>query len=180
MSNPDLHTIKCHHEAGHAVVARRLGISIEGISMAPDDDSDARVPIRDVETWLARDAEMTVLLSALCKFGLAGALAQLRFDPDDDRKEQLRGGQASKDYVGDINKIRPLVAEVVLLTTGVCSSRSETKGVPADRALCEQLLGQLCDETEALVAENWPAIQRIARYLQRHREMTEAEVDALL
>ena len=79
-----------------------------------------------------------------------------------------------------MDEIRGLVPRAVLLESGRCSSLSETNGVPVEISLCERLLGRLCSETEALVAENWPAIQRVAQHLQRNRTITQDEADALL
>jgi hypothetical protein len=101
----------------------------------------------------------------------------MKYRPDPTRMKELMD---ARNWGSDVEKAKHLVASVVSLKTGVCSSLSETHGVTADAAECERLFAQLCRETENLITENWPAIERVAKSLQYHRVLTQDEIDRLM
>jgi hypothetical protein len=177
-----------HHEAGHAVIARALGVSFDYITMVPTQGAEAHVQLRDA-IWQARDADLPVQLKALetdGKVALAGPYAQMRYEPDASKMKELKDFSKPVEawddmsWVTDMKKIIKCVAWSVLLRTRVCSSLSECEGVHANAAECKDLYDQLGDETEKLVAEYWPAIERVAKYLKRHRTITQSAADELI
>jgi hypothetical protein len=188
MNEHSLYEVIAHHEAGHAVIARVLGVSFDYVTMDPADGAEAHVKARDA-IWQARDADLPAQLKALAtdgKMALAGPYAQMRYEPDASAIKALKEFSIPVDAWGDMNwvcdmkKISKCVAWSVLLRTHVCSSLSECEGVHADAAECKGLYDQLGDETEKLVAENWPAIERVAKQLKRQPTLTQIEVDALI
>ena len=169
-----------HHEAGHIVAARRLGLSFDYATLEPTNDSFAHVNVHEATSGLANDADLPVVLKALetdCKVWLAGPYAELRYEPDTARKQGL---QEAQNWGKDMRKAKARVASAVLLRTAVCSSLSETQGATADAVECERLFAPLSNETETLIATNWSAIKRVAERLQHQRTITQIEADALI
>jgi hypothetical protein len=169
-----------NHEAGHIVAARLLGVDIADVAMDSTNDRNFAEVQTHGATWLARDADLPVLLKALetdCKVCLAGPYAEMQYEPDAARMKDLVGAM---NWGSDMKTATARVASAVLLKTGGCSSLSETDGANADAAECKRLYAQLCNEIEKLVAENYRAIKRVAEYLQHHRTITQSEADVLI
>ena len=79
-----LERLKAYHEAGHAVVARTLGMAMSYVTMLPTDDMTAGSALADSASWLARDADQATQLAAIekdMKALLAGPHAQARYQP---------------------------------------------------------------------------------------------------
>ena len=55
---------KAYHEAGHAVVARTLGITLSYVTMLPTDDMPAGGALGNSASWLARDTDQATRLAA--------------------------------------------------------------------------------------------------------------------
>lgn len=75
---------KAYHEAGRAVVARTLGITMSHVTMLSTDDMTAGSALADSASWLARDADQATRLAAIekdMKALLAGPHAQARYQP---------------------------------------------------------------------------------------------------
>ena len=78
--------IIAYQEAGHAVVARVLGIAVPCVTIL----NGAQFAVRESAAWLARDdADRSVIVRAIendAKVALAGMCAQLRYRPGTNQK----------------------------------------------------------------------------------------------
>jgi hypothetical protein len=72
-----------YHEAGHAVIARMLGIAVEYVTTLSDDRTNG-VALTHSAAFLAQDADQTTRLVAITKdmvVSLAGPYAEMRSRP---------------------------------------------------------------------------------------------------
>lgn len=66
-SKSKLERLKAYHEAGHAVMARTLGMAMSYVTMLPTDDMTAGSAMADSASWLARNADQATQLAAIEK-----------------------------------------------------------------------------------------------------------------
>jgi hypothetical protein len=168
---------KAYHEAGHAVMARRLGIAVIYATMLSTDDTNAAAALTQRAAWFARDADQATLLSAIekdIKICLAGPYAQSRHRP-------RKSGRNPDEWRDDIENASGLVAEIVLNERGAMPPVGEIVTLDPDgatRAKC--IFDRLAEETDAVVEENWPAITRVAEALLIRRILIGDDVDELI
>jgi hypothetical protein len=148
-----------YHEAGHAVIARKL--HLEGI----------HVSLPEAITWhetFPRDADYSTRLwadEAEAIMKLAGPIAECRY-----RRETVHWGS----YWGsDLEEASDLVARLVTLKRNIL-----TPVFPVPKY--DELFGQLCDKTRMLVGEHWSAIERVAHGLLDFDDLTQTDVDDLI
>ena len=163
-----------HHEAGHFVVARVLGISITHATMLPDQTSLASVGME--AAYLARNADQ---MNALVVGSFAGPHAQSRYRPARNADDWER---KANDWNGDIEPMSSWAASIVALRHGL--------PVPEDGAMAPfpdslkpevgPLLEQLSDKAEAMVIDSWRAITRVAEALLARRILNQQDVDHLI
>ena len=171
-----------YHEAGHAVVCRALGGRIKKATIVynPDENTGGRVSYRD---YKFTHRNMTVVT-------LAGPVAQERFDP--------ASGDGGK---GDLEKMKRIWAENqseqirrlirpnhwthVLARLPACADMSDDEL----EELAEEFQGdpeppldfdECRRRAEKLVADNWPAIEKLAQALLKRWTLTGKEIEALL
>jgi len=108
-SKGKIERLKAYHEAGHAVVARTLGITLSYVTMLPTDDMPAGGALGNSVSWLARDTDQATRLAAIekdMKACLAGPHAQKRYQP---RKNK----RTPNEWASDFNLAKSLVARVI-------------------------------------------------------------------
>jgi hypothetical protein len=175
--------IIAYHEAGHAVVARVLGIVVDhvtGFSTSPG-------ALRHSAGWQARNADVStqqVGIEKDAKVALAGPHAQLRHHPvRHPRITFVDEGRMPDGWQSDLASARNSACQIVLLKHGAISTALSSTTVTLNEpqvAELNRLLGQLWKETEALVSEYWPAIERTAEALLHGRILIQDEIDALI
>lgn len=163
-----------YHEAGHAVVARVLGISITHATMLPDQTSLASVGIE--ATSLAHNANQ---VDALVVVSFAGPHSQSRYRPARKADDWER---KANNWDADIEQMSSWAASIVALRHGL--------PVPEDGAIAPfpdslkpevgSLLEQLSDKAEAMVIDNWRAITRVAEALLARSILGQQDVDHLI
>jgi hypothetical protein len=92
LSDDEIDWTIAHHEAGHIVAARLLGLSISDATMEPTNDTNFAEVQTKGATWLSRNAGLTDQLKALAKdfkVALARPHAEMKYRPDIERKEQI-------------------------------------------------------------------------------------------
>jgi hypothetical protein len=160
-----------HHEAGHAVAARLLGVEVAYV--------DFRGKASAVNAWSAawaageadeaRGHEIDAVVS------LAGPLAQMRYkgsmvlkskDWDEGDRTNARGHTTNAVWLRR-NPGKPLPA------TGhnLSAEESEEAG---------QLLAALSEEAATLIAANWPAVQAVAAAMLDRPFLSQSDLDALI
>jgi hypothetical protein len=179
---------KAYHEAGHAVIARVLGIDVEYASLFPTDTDDATVAY-DCALYLARNKEIVGEIAAAendVKVMLAGALAQERHEPlsEGQRHKAIREGGGWHD---DWNSAAWLVTHILyfLRRGGLSDLQKEPdpEGVLAALGTSDEfdtVFDRLWEETRVLVYDNWAAIERVAAALLERRYLHEDDIDALI
>jgi hypothetical protein len=137
------------HEAGHAVIARLLDLEVTKASAG----TDAGVRTR----WQMTEGN----LERATLVDLAGAFSELHA-----LRERWRS---------DERNALSRALRIVLLRRGLRDEQLTDEM----RAEAAELVEQLRTEAEKLVADNWPAIGRVAFALADH-PLTQREVDALI
>jgi ATP-dependent Zn protease len=167
------------HEAGHAVVARMLGIGVTHVAMFSTDGMGRAGAQTISAAYAARNADLPTQLSALeadIKVTLAGPLASQRHYPAGNRKG----------WVDDLFRAKSYAAMAALLKAGKDVPQVPAGELQAVTLTTEEsseacrLLERLWAETETLVAANWSAIMRAAEALLQQPMLSESELDRLI
>jgi hypothetical protein len=159
------------HEAGHAVIARTLGVGVPTVSVR----SSSEVAVSESAAYLVRNSsDVAARIAALetdAKVSLAGRAANHRevphlpiFDLDLEDEDSARA------------------------VSGIYQAESLRRGeaIPEDGTKIKldeqhtQALKKLIGEVATLIDQYWPAIRRVATHLERHTELDQAELDRLI
>ena len=174
---------KAYHEAGHAVVARVLGVEVTYVTLFSTDETNSAIAQTRSATWLARGADDTTLLAAAekdLKISLAGPLADAwyrpkRRDKQDDWQADLAHARQSAAHAVSIRRgANPLDAN------GQVKPGVKTELTHDEAQECLHLINQLWEETDKLIADNWPAVTRVAEMLFERRILSGDDVDSLI
>jgi hypothetical protein len=148
-----------YHEAGHAVIARVLGVKAAYISMVPNEWSVAHVHFS--RRWRSKQIKALVFKAGIVAERMAG-FPRSRWNGRHDDEiiieiivEQIGGRRPIRNKNGSIRKI------------------------PFAQTYCGLEL-RLERKTEVLVARHWRDIERLARVLRRRDFLGAAEIERLL
>jgi hypothetical protein len=167
-----LRVIIAHHEASHAVVARKLGIDVAYVS------ARGRVARTKAAAWsLTESAALIDAYQRDAIVSLAGPLADQRLLSIDDSFLDIHDAEDQ-----DMANANANIYRSVCLRNGTpCSDE------PAQVVISEEMnaalwmeFDRLKAEAGCLVAQHWRAIQRVAKSLQRHDRIDQAELDRLI
>jgi hypothetical protein len=164
-----------HHEAGHAVVARMLGIGVVHASSR----SGAQA-LTQSAAWQSKGADTASQNAAYendAIVALAGLAAQRRYQGTEGRySDSLR------DDDDDIQNARAAIYRAVCLRTGhpVAAESGMVTMLPETWVAMTERFDHLQAESRRLVAMYWPAIQRVAKALEWHDRIDQAELDRLI
>ena len=169
-------SVRAHHEAGHAVIARVLGINFN-----PHIPVTARADAPCVVTESAGYRARTLGIEAELqghendgKVALAGLAAQRRSHPD-----QTTEVIPDEDE-GDIANAEAIARTVAVLRASVPAPEDGVLRDPTILADAQETFDRLVRETDALIGKHWPAIKRVARALENRDSIDQAEVDRLI
>jgi hypothetical protein len=173
--------IIAHHEAGHAVVARMLGVGVTHVALFPTVDTEGVAgACSESAAWQVRAADAPARLAAYekdAKVALAGPQAQHRYRPVRDFRKSWINNWRDDGLVA-----KSCAARIVLLADGI-----EMGDAPVHATFTEgqgrrinATLQRLMEEAAAMVEENWPAIERVAQELLHRKILAEADLDALI
>ena len=164
------------HEAGHAVSARRLGLTISYVSLFPTQGSAADAQHHSA-SYAALDADQATRLDAFERdlmVCLAGPYAQIGYRPS----TQAQNREA---WEQDINNAGVFAGSAAMVKAGRIRAKGDTT------PLSEDLIPEATRFYEAaslkakdLVKENWPAIIRVAEALLVRLVLNQADVDDLI
>jgi hypothetical protein len=164
------------HEAGHAVVARALGIGLIRVTIFPTAPNEVAGCETEPAELLAYDADMETMIAALensAKVSMAGPLAQL--------KHQRRYRSDSlKHWQTDIANALADVVQIAYLHAGIDARSLIDVDYTPSKAVQEAIWTHLNGETRTLVDANWIAIARVAAALIEHRALSQKDVDKLI
>ena len=172
--------IIAYHEAGHAVVARALGIEAPEIIMLAFEDS-AGAALTKSAAHLARDADKATQLDAIARdamVALAGPNGQHRYKPQKIKQPE--------EWVGDIGVATVFSIKAALIESGI-DVRQINPDDPTQLTLNanqenfkEQFFHHCNGEAEKLVDRHWLAIERVAKALMTRPFLDQAELDRLI
>ncbi len=171
--------LKAHHEAGQAVVARVLGISLNYATIFPMPPGNREAAQTESEAWVARAAPLDEYLKAIAKDAkacLAGPIAQEKYRPRENKKIPAA-------WADDIRRAQDMVVRITLTESGtIQQNTTEVDAMLDDAAIdaANKLMDRLKQETLALVAQYWPAIERVAQALLTSRILYQAHIDLLV
>lgn len=141
-----------YHEAGHAVVAYRLGAEVRHVTIVPDHDSRGHFAHGDLFCALGRGSDRANLERAI-KICLAGPLAQKRF-----RRRSYCRRNGRQDYD---------------CATGLARYLAGSAGE-------REFLRYQERRTHALVEHYWNEIELVARALLERDELSGTEVKNII
>lgn len=170
------------HEAGHAVIARVLGIAVTQVAMFPTDGKGGAAGAQTGSaSWLANEADRSAQIRAAendAKVCLAGPHAQQKYRPS---KVKHRMPVEWRD---DFELAKQFVVKAVLLETDPAFNLpTEGRDIILSRDASAQVVSRfdrISADVKSLVADNWPAIERTAEELLRLRTISGEEVDAII
>jgi hypothetical protein len=160
-----------YHEAGHAVVARLLGVQVTGVRMFRTEGTRAAV----VTTSAAmRHKGLDDFIAGLVidsKIALAGAIAQWQYKPT----KNVRG------WDDDFTRASSYMATAVFAEReGKIPQPGAFELDATEQARAENMFNTARTETESLVQASWQAIERVAAALQTRNLLTERDLDNLI
>jgi ATP-dependent Zn protease len=170
------------HEAGHAVIARVLGISVTQVTMFPTDGKGSAAGAQTGSaSWLANEADRADQIRAAendAKVCLAGPHAQQKYRPS-----KLKHRMPAE-WRDDFELAKQFVVKAVLLGTDPAFNLpTEGRDIILSRDASAKVVSrfdQVSTDVKSLVADNWPAIERTAEELLRLRIISGKEVDAIM
>ena len=149
--------INAIHEAGHAVIARILGIAVTQVAMSPTDEKSAGAQTASA-SWLANEADRPAQIRAAendAKVCLAGPHAQQKYQPS---KVNHRMPVEWRD---DFELAKQFVVKAVLLETDPAFNLpSQKRDIILSRDASAQVVSRfdrINADVKSLVANNWPA-----------------------
>ena len=167
-----------YHEAGHAVIARMLGVGVPQLTLVSVDADNAAGAITASAAALADRNDLFAYVAGIekdIKISIAGPQSQNIYRPSDENHDEWESDRQTQ---------LSLALKIVLLKAGIdipdAGSQASVNADQLDEA--KRLLARLAEETRALVIANWPAITRVAEALLRLRRQTldQAAIDALI
>ena len=169
-----------YHEAGHAVIARMLGVGVPQLTLVSVDADNAAGAITASAAALADRNDLFAYVAGIekdIKISIAGPQSQNIYRPSDTSENH-------DEWESDRQMQLSLALKIVLLKAGIdipdAGLQASVNSDQLDEA--KRLLARLAEETRALVIANWPAITRVAEALLRLRRQTldQAAIDALI
>jgi hypothetical protein len=155
------------HEAGHAVIARKLGINVNRVVLSSATGSFVDAVAMKSNT----DFKDKSVIEGNAKAVIAGPIAQQCAFP---------GSVTEKDIDSDLNLAGKFVLYAVHLAAGIAPPKGDFEPSADIAAAASDLMARLEDETQILVGEHWPAIKRVAEALTRRDILNQDELDALI
>lgn len=169
-------SIGAHHEAGHAVIARKLGIEIEYVSVRPTSEQNSGNVRAHSAAWLARDLDVPAQIAAFekdIKVALAGRVANKRSHPN-----MMFVGE---EFEIDAENVAKRVSCVAVLMAGLpLDERLSDVMTDAIAEHASSIVDRLEQETAALVDRHWLAIKRVAKELETRDRIDQAKLDELI
>jgi hypothetical protein len=172
-----------YHEAGHAVIARVLGIEVHLATIRPDKFSGGHVthgaswPERRYETVEDRGEQVEEWHRRMetaedrAKLALAGPIAEMKYRP-------TLNGEHFADYsdLFDVAVYLKIASEFSPISEVLVPGKplQQTKGEAS------RLWEQLQADTADLVELHWPSIERVAEALLIHEELGQEQIEALV
>jgi len=174
----DLCRLIAYHEAGHAVVARKLGLRIVDIEMTPSDGRVASVQTRSA-LWVAKQAGGDQ--AALAR----GLYADLMVVLAGEAAETLAGYPENPECEGDFDNSINCAWHLARIEAGLPIEPSPDEpqelypGDPLHTAGLT-IIERAKAETKVMLKDNWQTVMRVAGLLATHDRLSQAELDHVI
>jgi hypothetical protein len=172
-----LRNTRAKHEASHAVIARKFGLHVVCVDARSDNPNVTRASA----AYAAAKGDVAALIAGHEKdaiVALAGDEAGRRDYPD------LRAlDLITEDKDADTLIARSAIYRIACLMSGQPVPESPTQVSPDEvmQGRMYDIYFRLRRETAALVERHWPAIERVAKHLERHGRIDDqSQLDDLL
>jgi ATP-dependent Zn protease len=170
-----------HHEAGHAVIARMLGVDVVRASILPTNKERGGSLNPSAEHLAGDDAQARLRgLETDAKIALAGPNAEKKYRPETNVQKAQR-----EQWRDDLAVCTSAAINIVLLRDDP-SIRFNFTGArdfePTETQAAEirQLVNRFSREAQTLVEQHWPAITRVAAALLDRKILYNDEIAALI
>lgn len=174
----EVQQLVAYHEAGHAVVARVLGVDVIYAATFPTGPNNSANVRTASAAYRARGGGVAVQIAgceADAKVQLAGPHAQHRYCPVKHR------AYWKHEWRGDLDAAKQFIGHSILIRDGIEPRDGLSITLTPDQQTAgETTLTRVIAETEALVEAHWPAIERVAETLVRRPMIGEDDLDALI
>lgn len=163
-----------YHEAGHAVAAYELGITVFGIDMIGGGMYRAGVAF-EKEAWEKAGSNRATVARGLHRFlvmSLAGIVAQ-----------RLAGYTNEAGVSSDIVDAIGYADRLACIEAGLPDDDQWKEGFEDDdplSATADIIRGRALVEAEILLKANWSAVERVASLLSKYDELTGEELQTVI
>jgi hypothetical protein len=170
-----------YHEAGHAVIARVLGVSVHHVSRFATEGGGTPRALTYSAAWNAgSDSAYLIGLEADAKISLAGPHAEKKYRPD----TNINLAQQNQ-WLDDMANAMSAVVKILLFKANpndrvYFEGAREIELTSDQSAEATQLFNRISGETQALVEQHWSAIERTAAALLDRSVLNEHDIDALI
>jgi len=171
------------HEAGHAVVARLLGATVNHVAMFATDGSWARAGA-NIEPFMSAATDRDSRIEAAKKdavIALAGPNAQQKFKP---QKFKVRRGYLPHEWSSDYNHVDWLILNAAMLETDptfeVGGNGRTIEPTAEQHTRAAALFNEAALKAKSFIEACWPAIEQTADELLRRRIIIGDEIDKIM
>jgi hypothetical protein len=170
--------VKAYHEAGHAVVARALGVVVEYVTVLEDGRESGGQVLTHGAAHCVWDSDKAMRLAAMANDAiicLAGPRAQQLYRPPKNPPDAWKS---------DIKVATSISYFAALIESGVDVGRSDTLRdhniTNGQEVFATDFFRRCSDEALKLVEKHWPAIERVAKALLNRPILNGADLDDLI
>ena len=163
-----------HHEAGHAVIARVLGVEVEYATLATLDGDLGQVLTRSAAHASPNDL---VAYEKDAMVSLAGPLTQAGYRY---QHRKASGPAWREEWNDDRRNAMNCLGMLFLRQRGESITPGEVSFEGERAEAFERLYNDTHVKTVGLIADHWPAIERVAEALRAGRLLSQANLDALI
>jgi hypothetical protein len=168
---PSERRLKAIHEAGHAVIARKLGVVVQHVRMTQDQAQQTDASVwQESAAW--KNPGDKLAIETNIKVSLAGMWAQDHAYP----------GSVAEEAADDTRFAMSGAVKIAFINASLAPQTATGRVTvsAAMRAEIEATLRRLNRETKDLVAKHWPQIRRVATTLMSKDTVIGSELDELI
>lgn len=174
---------RARHEAAHAVVARKLGLAVPHVTVRKGHPHAQH----ELAAYLALNSDNATRIEALEKDAIvsqAGYAADVHDYPDPIEPPDLFDSDvgSGEGEDSDTHSTRSCIYKIICLRAG--KPVPDSGEVRLDQAALQELYelyNSIVRKADDLVEQNWPAMVRVAKHLERHGDIDDqATLDSLI
>jgi hypothetical protein len=183
MRKSEREAVTAYHEAGHAVIARQLGLEVASVTIIPDLDYFGVTYYHHFATYLARNADLATQISAAetdAMVSLAGPTAECLYRRPSKREMAVCWETDREAVIDAVSRAVDFKHDLLTGHGPECDGELFDQLCDEFDQLCDELNNQLSLKTMMLVVKHWPAIERVAHGLRNFSSLDQTDVDDLI